>query len=157
MLFKGGSSAWCPHLRLKKKMFTYFFKTMFIILIHLLHERIRQLQWGTVGPPPGLCHGTTGGFKAALRRPAFSCAPFRKSWICHCDSPMYPYVRCLCSIPSETHHFVVVVEGGGCSTSFATFYLYTSSLSLYWILYIPGGLRSFLVIYITLNNFRNRG
>ena len=25
--------------------------------------------------------------------------PFRKSWIRHCDFPMYPYVRCFCSIP----------------------------------------------------------
>jgi hypothetical protein len=41
--------------------------------------------------------GVGGGGGGASRQP--SDVPFRKSWIRHCDFPMYPYVRCLCSIP----------------------------------------------------------
>jgi hypothetical protein len=43
---------------------------------HLLHVRIRQVPGASPpGPPPGLCPGPTGGFKAASEPPAFYCAP----------------------------------------------------------------------------------
>jgi hypothetical protein len=65
--------------------------------------------------------------------------PFRKSWIRHCDFLIYPYVGCLCSIPKVKPTILWWWVGGWGSTSFATFFLYTSSLSLHRILYIPGG------------------
>jgi hypothetical protein len=96
-------------------------------------KKIVSFKGRTFGPPPELCPGPTGGLKAALRRPVFQCAPFRKSWIRHCDFPIYPYVRCLRSIPKVKP--TILWWWWGYSTSFAT----TSSLSLHRILYIPGG------------------
>jgi hypothetical protein len=103
---------------------------MFIILIHHIPESIEYF-----GSFQGRAFGPTGGGEGASRQP--SDVPCRKFWIRHCDFPMYPYVWCLYSIPKVKPTILWWWWWRG-STSFATFSLYTSSLSLHWILYIPG-------------------
>jgi hypothetical protein len=133
MLFKGGSSAWCPPPPVWKNVYI-FLKNMFIILIHLIHESIRQLPGANLWTPTRALHWTHWG---ASRQPPD--VPFSKSWIDHCDFPMYPYLRCLCSIPKVKPTILWWWWWWRGSTSFASFYLYTSSLSLHRISYILGG------------------